>query len=132
MLACRRLKCLSKLWLWLYKLCGGGACSYLHVVNNVVNEYTISFFSEVQGGGDGGESSSIQLSLSGGDGFMSAAVEDITGAVCGLYGVFVVVGSASVLIISWLQPLMTGKHALLVQPITVNSPLKVVTAMSMD
>ena len=86
----------------------------------------------MQGGGDGGESSSIQLSLSGGDGFMSAAVEDITGAVCGLYGIFVVVGSASVLIISWLQPLTTGKHALLVQPITVNSPLQVVTAMSMD
>jgi len=80
----------------------------------------ISFLSEVEGGGDSGDSSS------GGDSSMSAAVGAITGAVCGLYGMYVVVGSASVLIIYWLLPLMTGKHVLLVQPITVKSPLQVV------
>ena len=68
----------------------------------------ISFLSEVEGGGDSGDSSS------GGDGSMSAAVGAITGAVCGLYGIYVVVGSASVLIIYWLLPLTTGEYALLV------------------
>jgi len=60
----------------------------------------------VEGGGDSGDSSS------GGDSSMGAAVGAITGAVCGFYGIYVVVGSASVLIIYWLPPLMTGKYAL--------------------
>ena len=69
----------------------------------------ISFLSEVEGGGDCGDS------ISGSDGSMSAAVGAITGAVCGLYGIYIVVGSASVLIIYWIPPLKTGKHVLLVQ-----------------
>ena len=66
----------------------------------------ISFLSEVEGGGDSGDS------RSGGDGSMSAAAGAITGAVCGLYGMYVVVGCASVLIIYWLPSLTTGKYAL--------------------
>ena len=60
----------------------------------------------MEGGGDSGDSSS------GGDGSMSAAVRAITGAVCGLYGIYIVVGSASVLIIYWLSSLTTSKYAL--------------------
>ena len=68
----------------------------------------ISFFSEVEGVRGDGEDGSGGGNGDDGDGSLRVSVGAITGAVCGLYGIYVAVGSASALIIYWLFLLMAS------------------------